>query len=184
MKRYESLSPDELKSILESEYRIHFFSKRTFSIPIVTAEKLKEKVGPRRENTTLYWVQVLHEFLLMPAIGDGFGANHSQRIACYKDIKNRFGKSARDFLNQYASNNQFRLNKLSNVLYAFNSISDRLLNPELQNYFQTSTFEVYGMLTGAGGKKEYVDIDSIQEKLQIIHTFEDKTVEALGKLSR
>lgn len=182
--RLEAISPTDLKAVLESEYGIIFFPKRQLVIPVVTAENLRAKVQSRRENTTLQLLHVLYKFLCMPAIGDSFGANHYQRITCYKDIRNRFGKSANDFLNQYASENQFRLNKLSIVFMGFKDISERLLDPEVQNHFQTVASELYDMLTGAGERKKYGDIESIQEKFLIVHTFEDKIVEALGKLSK
>ena len=85
--RPEEFSPFELRSILENQYGIIFFPKRQLIIPTVTAENLKGKVAARRENTTFQWVQALQDYLHMPAIGDNFGAKHSQRIQCYRNIQ-------------------------------------------------------------------------------------------------
>lgn len=176
---HEQLTPDEFQQVLVNEYGVIFFPKRPLEIPHITRETLIGKVKPRRENTALKDIKTMEEFLLMPAIGDGFEDNHKRRVEWIGFIMKEFGRTSKEFIDNYAGTNQFRLNNLTIIWRTFINLSEKLVNPFNRYLFNASNY-LFDYLEGETlDEKPYSHIKDIHKKLKIVHKFEDTIISEL-----
>lgn len=176
MKNEEIISRSDMRTILQTEYGIIYFPKRPFRIPAIDQIKLRSLVGDKSLDDAKGYITYLVHYVRGYAATDSFGSNHDKRRAWIHSMNRQYGKP---FLQAYDMHNQFRGSQLGLTNLAVRQLAtfvhDSQLRPRLSAIGQELVDAVIGTKTG----KRYNDIDSVQEKLAIVHLYEDRSLEVI-----
>ncbi|MFA6005443.1 MAG: hypothetical protein WC775_03065 [Patescibacteria group bacterium] len=178
MKQTDQDHETPLRDILTSEYGVIFFPRRLLVLPQLEAEKYLTRFKPEDADLVLSSVDDLQRFLRAQAVGDNFGKNHSARRVWRAEMYRKFGDA---FLDIYYRTNQLRRGRLGLVNAGINDLAGCVradTYQELANALHQRGRITKELLTGT----RYNDTDSLEEKLEIVHIFEDRALEALQLL--
>lgn len=178
----EVLTPDKMREILTSEHGVIFFPKRKLTIPTIEDEHIRRLFGSKDFEYIRDNIVEINDFLKGHAVGDKFGSDHNSRRLWRTKMFKEFGNV---FLEVYYNHNQFRVNNLGivrlNIFDFANYAHDSDLSKQFSSIGMYLTQAVQGSLTQG---KMYKQVENIQEKLKVVHTFEDKSLEALSLIAR
>jgi len=170
-----------MKDFLRSEYGLVFFQKRQLKIPRLDYKLLTQKFGESNLSKIKQVESSFNEFLNGEPIGDSFGSDHLSRAKWRGQLASQLGNV---FLEVYANQNQFAGRNLANVIRKPLILSeltkvDSVLTKRLKEIGQELTAAMQG--ENISGKK-YNDMESLEEKLEIVHLFEDRIINMLNLL--
>ncbi len=176
----ENIPQYQLREILKEQYGVIFFPKRTLKIPIIDETKLKKLVGEKRLGPTKERLRTLLLFLHSEAVGDSFGSDHKSRVNWVNEMFDIYGEP---FLELHQKNNQFRLNILSYPILTIVNLSYLVKNQDIKQMLLDIERELGDAINGSLTGRSYNDTDSLEDKLKVVHFFEDKTIEVLGLMN-
>jgi len=185
---------------IADELGLVLFEKRPINVTTPSPEEIVRVFGDGKAQKAEQHLAVLTFFLEGVPIGDKFGSNHTERKEKLKSVDTRLQelrekdpiaeKVTNQFHMFYRDQNQFRGNSLYSVLLGVQNLM-RLAteNGQLFSRLGAIYHELYKNFTGVDLKTKekvgpsYYKIDSLDEKLKIVHLFEDKIVETLSLLA-
>ncbi len=170
-----------MKDLLKSEYKLVFFPKRQLEIPRLNYNFITQKFGVSNIDKIKYVESSFNEFLNGEPIGDNFGSDHLSRAKWRGGLASKLGKV---FLEVYANQNQFAGRNLASVIRNVLILSMSTKNDgNITKYFNEIGQELTAAMQGKNilGKK-YNDMESLEEKLEIVHLFEDRIINMLNLL--
>jgi len=170
-----------MKDFLKSEYKLVFFPKRQLKVPRLNYKFLTQKFGESKISKIKHVENSFNEFLKGEPIGDNFGSDHSSRAKWRGQLASQLGKV---FLEVYADQNQFAGRNLASVIrnamiLSMSTQNDGNITKHLEEIGQELTAIMQGK--NISGKK-YNDMESLEEKLEIVHLFEDRIINMLNVL--
>ena len=176
----ESISPEIMKDILKTEHGIIFFPKRPLEIPKLSEEKILSLFGEENREHVAFYIDVLLNFLHGTPIGDEWGKNHDDRRRWCNTMFQKYGSV---FTGLYEDGNQFRVNVLSVVSTSRQILS--MLAEETGSDDLVKSLAQIAKETGTELKKypDYRELESHEEKLEIVHLYEDEALKILQLLT-
>lgn len=176
---------DRVRVILQEKHGVTFFPKRKLDIPIVNPEKVFEIVGAKNKDDAIAFLTDITTYLSCAPIGDKFGTDHRRRREWRGKMRTKFGIA---FSLVYEESNQFRANIMVPGLTAIHAlVLDATENKKttLVDNLMTIDDELSFKLTGEDPKtgekmhKRYDEMESYDEKLDVVHFIEDKFLEVV-----
>jgi hypothetical protein len=125
-------------------------------------------------------IEYLQEFLEKPAIGDGWGKNQSGRLEWISAMRKRYGNDFSDLY--HIQDNQFRGNVLAFARVALDHLLTSIRDNG-QTALATNLEQILREIKESYKNSHYNEQESLQEKLKLVHLFEDKIIEALQLLT-
>ena len=185
----ESISPGNLKNILRTDHHVVFFPKRQFEIPQVKDETVTNSFGEKNLKPVMNIVKRLFKYLDGQPVGDNWGKNHEERRKWRTKMTLEYGST---FLEVYQDRNQFRVNNLSLVRFSIDHLRDLAEmsdNTNLSRLLSKIYTEIDIKLNGEDPETKrkigqaYSELETLQDKLEVVHFFEDKILEVLEMLT-
>lgn len=169
------------------------FEKRAIEAPQVDLDYVRSLVGEKDFKFALSAIENLKRFLVVASpIGDQFGADHPSRRTWRKKNSSldRLERESEVYRRYRGSQNQFRANTLHGARISIESLAcyikkDETVYEKLENISQ-SLFDRFNGLDPKTKERvapHYNEIESLHQKLEIVHFYEDQVVAALNLLS-
>lgn len=173
----EYLTPTAMKDLLISKGVI-FFPRRNLIIPTFSDVQLYSHFNSGHITDIRENVFEIRKFLSGQAVGDSFGKDHLSRRVWRQKMYTQFGEV---FQKVYSDNNQFRGNFLGLVRLDILDFAQYASDPDQSQCFENIGHYLTQALNNGllSNGRIYNEIESLDEKLRIVHAFEDKAIEAL-----
>lgn len=170
----EEISHAQMRDILQAEHGVIFFPKRDLLIPTIDLQRLTQIVAEGKYEKSLYRTNLIYQFLDGEAAGDSWGSDHESRRAWRRKLTEQYGEA---FIEVYHAHNQFRVNKISLTRISIDDLGTFVADPQISQGLGSISEELLISM------RSYDRIESLDDKLAIVHLHEDKSIEALGMLS-
>ncbi|MDD3647944.1 MAG: hypothetical protein PHS44_05620 [Candidatus Dojkabacteria bacterium] len=166
-----------------AEEGIVFIPKREFDIPADNPRRVARLVSD--PEGALGDLGILKDFLLTPAADDNFGTDHEARKQWVARMKIQYGEV---FSRCYPSLNQLNANGMSSILLPIEFLAEsaeKRNSTRLARTLRRIHSELHNLYNGKNPRtsKKYTDIANREEKLLVLHTFEDAALEVLSLFS-
>lgn len=174
-----------MREILSSQYGVVFFPKRQLQIPALADDKVAQILGKKVGGKLIR----MSGYLKGEAVGDQWGSNHEERRRWRAGLYKQFGQP---FLECYYNSNQFRMNKLAVVKIDMGELvrdAEKNGQTEIAVHLKKIHSRLTRMLNGEDpetGKRisrKYNELEDLDDKIKVVHCFEDNIIEAFGLLS-
>lgn len=185
----ETLTQTQMVDILKTEYEIIFPPKREFVAPTVPNDHLRILVGESGFDSAITYLDAFQDYLGYQAVGDQWGSKHEARRNWRGQMALKYGDI---FLDVYYNKNQLRLNNMTFVRLSADGLSRLLRNAgknALADKIKGVADKIYGKTTGEDRKTKekvgpsYNELESLDDKLAIVHSYEDGILEILRMFS-
>lgn len=178
----EKLTPQRMREILTTEHGVIFFPKRKLLIPEITDFQIYMHFEWNQQEYIRGNIDEINTFLNGHAVGDRFGNDHNSRRQWRLKMYQQYGDI---FKQTYYENNQFRVNNLGMMRLNIKDFGKYAAQNELKKHLFLIAQSLEDALKGSlTGNKKYNDESDLNNKLTIVHYFEDKTIAALNLIAQ
>lgn len=177
----------EIMKTLEDKYEIVFYPRRDLCVPKIPRARLQDIFGEKADKVE-FLIGVLTEFVEKDqAFADQFGTEHLERRKWEAEMAKTLGPHFQEMCER----NQFGLNHLMNIMSVIYQLPGLAGQSQLKNKEEASTTlreaynDLYVKLRGFHPEtdekvgKAYGEIESPDEKIKIVHFFEEKALEVM-----
>lgn len=182
---------ERVRSVLQKEEGVVFMQKRQLDVFAPDTNIVCKIFGEQNTESAMKYLLWISDYLTdaMP-IADKFGAGNQfeERRKWLANMTQKFGSS---FKKAYPANNQFRVNimvkPLSSIQF-LQVLAKSNQNNEIELNLQRISEQLDLRLKGKNEKgkkvsKSYDEMETPEEKLEVVHFLEDKFVEVLRMFS-
>jgi len=188
------ISPNEIekvRSVLQREEGVVFVPKRQLDVFVPDTNIVCKILGERNTESAMKYLLWISNYLTdaIP-IADKFvaGSQFKERRKWLTNMTQKFGPS---FRKAYPANNQFRVNAMIKPLSSIQflqmlakSNQNNEIGLNLQRISEQLDLRVKGKNEeGQKVSKSYNEMETLEEKLEVVHFLEDKFIEVLRMFS-
>lgn len=182
-------SQSPLKEILIQEHGIVFFDKRPLKVPVIDTNLVRAIFQPHLQTQVLKSADAITHYLNCSPTGDQWGNDHPQRVKWRFRMNDLYGELFHEI---YTLNNQFSGNNMEATrlhIELLSMYSESAGKMDFYHRFKRINRELINKFAGIDPSNgtpiddPYNSIEEISRKLNVVHYFEDKSIEALQILS-
>jgi hypothetical protein len=169
----------ELLEQLGNNVGLVIYPKRQLLVPELTRETVPASFGDDSVNVWGH-IERMSKYLASFPVGDHFGSNHEERRVSRNQLFIRLREESTDiaefYFNLVKTYNQFAMNNISSIRMSL-LLLDRLVNKvSVGSLVGQAAKDVSGLIN------DYNGVESLDEKLVVVHKTEDNLVDVLSFL--